>query len=446
MSKQYTVRCKGLDSEGAGLVTFNNSIFSVPYVLPGEKCDIELVYGKNETGARLVRVIEPSKDRVEVTCNAYGKCGACNLLHMDYQAECRYKQELVADLFKETGAEQLPFIASDRPDNYRNKIYITFDYQKNAKGQVRYVAGLYQENTRRVVQTNGCLLEKKIAQKITATIIDLMRLTGTRAYDQETGTGTLRHAYFRVSEKTGSVMLVLVTGSKDFKASGRFVETLTKKHGCIETIIWNVNSKKTGMVLGDKDTVLYGKGFIEDELLGLKFRISPHSFYQVNPHQTEKLYRAALEMAEIGKNDEVVDAYCGTGTISLAAAGSAGHVTGVEVNHDAVRDAKEAARTNGIQNVDFVTEDAGKYLESAEKHIDVLIMDPPRSGSDETFLKAAAAAECDRIVYISCEPKTQKRDVEFLMKNGYKCVKMQAVDMFSHTPKVENICLLKRQH
>ncbi len=444
MSKKYTVRCKELNYDGEGLVVFNNSKFYTPYVLPGEKCEISLVHGKDKTRAKVEAIIEPSEARVPVNCPVYGKCGACTLLHMKYEEECRFKQNKVQELFKDTGAEVLPFIASSRPEHYRNKIYCSFGFEKDPRGKIKYIAGLYMENTRKICPVESCLLENKIARPIVKTVLDLMRLTGTRAYDPETRTGVLRHAYIRISEKTGKVMLVLVTGTDKFEAGKRFTETLTKKHPCIETIIHNINTKNTGMVLGDRDKVLFGPGFITDEILGKKFKISPHSFYQVNPLQTERLYERAIELAEIGKEDTVFDMYCGTGTISILAAGKAKKVIGVEINKDAVRDAKENANLNNCGNAEFICTDVKEFLKDSKEKADVLIMDPTRNGADEEFLAAVVANSPKRIVYVSCEPVTQARDVKFLMNEGYKLLKVQGVDMFSHTPNTECICLLAR--
>lgn len=446
MGKTYTVRCKELNEKGEGVASFNNSKFAIPYALPGEKCDIELVYKGNDTTraeakAKLVKVIEPSKDRVEAGCPLFGKCGACSLLHMNYEAELKYKQEKVAGLFKSFGIEQLPIIASDKPEHYRNKVYAAFDFVVS-KGHSRIVAGMYDENTHEVAGTADCLLQHATANSIIRTIIDVMRITGTRAYDEDTKTGVLRHCYIRISQKTGKTMLVLVTGTPEFPAKKQFVDTLTKKHRCITTIIHNINTKKTSMVLGDRDNVLFGPGFIEDELCGVNFRISPHSFYQVNPVQTEKLYKSAIDFAGLKPLDNVIDAYCGIGTISLIASEKCASVTGVELNKEAIRDAAKNAELNKADNVTFVAADAGEFLKDCKEKPDVVFMDPPRSGSSEEFLQAVCDAAPSKVVYISCNPATQARDVEFLAKKGYKPVKMQAVDMFSRTPEVENIVLL----
>jgi 23S rRNA (uracil1939-C5)-methyltransferase len=446
MSKQYTVRCKELLPSGNGLVIFNNSKFEVAGVLPGEKCTIELVYKKEGTGARLVEILEPSKDRVAVKCPVYDKCGGCNLQHMSYEAELKFKSDKVKKLYQDLNVTQLPIIKNENFEHYRNKIYASFSFEKRGRGEIRQIAGMYEENTRKVVNCSDCLIQNSVANSIIKTILDLMRLTGTRSYDPDTKTGVLRHAYIRVAEKTGKVMLVLVTGVPEFKDKSRFVQTLIKKHPCIETIVHNINPGKTGMILGNKENVIYGKGYIMDELCGCTFKISPKSFYQVNPRQTAKLYEAAVVLGDISSTDTVIDAYSGIGTISLIAAKKAGKVIGVEINPDAVRDAKENAEINSITNVEFLKGDAGEFLEKEAKTLnpDVIFMDPPRSGSDEKFLKAVCTAAPDRIVYISCNPETQVRDVKYLIENGYALKVIRPVDMFSRTGHVETVVLLTR--
>ena len=447
MSKQYTVRCKELLPSGNGLVTFNNSNFEVAGVLPGEKCTRELVYKKEGTGARLVDVLEKSSDRIAVKCPVFDKCGGCNLLHMSYDSELAFKEKVIDGLYHDFTMDRLPIIRNNGPEHYRNKVYATFSFEKRGRGDIRQIAGMFEENTRKVVNCTDCLIQNTVANSIIKTILDLMRLTGTRSYDPDTKTGVLRHAYIRVAQKTGKVMLVLVTGVPEFKDKTRFVQTLTKKHPCIETIIHNINPGKTGMILGNRDNVIYGKGYILDELCGCTFKISPKSFYQVNPKQTEKLYNAAVDMAGLKPDDIVVDAYSGIGTISLIAAKKAGRVIAAEINPDAVKDAVENAKINNITNVEFLREDAGEFLERECDKLkpDVIFMDPPRSGSDEKFLSSVCKAAPSRIVYISCNPETQVRDIKYLSQHGYIPKKLQPVDMFSRTAHVECVCELCRE-
>ena len=448
MGKKYRVGCKGLDEYGKGKVVFNNRPFSVPYFLPGEKGEIELVFRAKETGAKLVSLDKTAEDRVKVDCPVYESCGGCQVMHLSYESQLAWKQKKIAELFPQEQELGIiaPIIPMEQPWNYRHKIYASFSNGK--KGEI--LAGIYEENSHKVVKTEQCRIQHKLANDIISTIVEIMRKGKIPAYNEDRGTGVLRHAYIRIGEKTDQVMVVLVTGSKEFREKKLFVEGLCKKFPQITTIIHNINSAKTSMVLGKKETVLYGPGSIEDELCGLKFEISSQSFYQVNPVQTEKLYETAVEFAGLTGKETVLDAYCGIGTISMVAAKKAKEVIGVEVNETACMDAKKNARKNNCQNVHFVAEDAGEYMVQLSKEKsalkpEVVFMDPPRSGSDAKFINSMVQMAPEKIVYISCNPKTQKVDIDMLKKKGYRVEKMQAVDCFCHTWHVENIALLVRK-
>lgn len=450
MSKKYRVGCKGLDEYARGKVVFNNRSFAVPHFLPGEKGDIELVFRMSETSARLVSIDEPSKDRVETNCPVYETCGGCQLMHMKYKKQLEWKQSRIEELFQAEKRKRkiAPIIAMKQPFHYRHKIYASFSATK--KGEI--IAGIYEENSHKVVQTQSCRIQNELANEMIAEIVSLMKQTGTSAYHEDKKTGIIRHVYIRVGEKTGQVMLVIVTGSVEFPAKQVFVEQLRQKFPQITTIIQNINNARTSMILGKKEIVLYGKGFIEDELCGLTFEISSNSFYQVNPVQTEKLYQVAIEFAKLTGEETVLDTYCGIGTISLVAAKYAKEVIGVEVNDSAVKDAKKNAKKNKCQNVKFVLGDASDYMVrlakgeiTLEKKPDVVFMDPPRSGSDPKFLNALAQLAPNKIVYISCNPMTQKVDADILKKKGYQIEKIQAVDCFCHTYHVENVILFTKK-
>ncbi len=449
MGKKYRVGCKGLDEYGKGKIVFNNRPFAVPYMLPGEKGEIELVFHAKETGAKLAALDKASDDRVEAGCPVYESCGGCQVMHMRYEAQLAWKQSKIEELFPEEKTEGIiaPILAMENPWNYRHKIYASFS---NARRGGQLMAGIYEENSHKVVKTDKCRIQHLLANEIITCIVDLMRKKHIPAYNEDNGRGVLRHVYIRIGEKTGQVMVVLVTGCKELKEKNLFVEELCKKFPQITTIIHNVNSAKTSMVLGKKETVLYGSGVIEDELCGLKFEISAQSFYQVNPVQTEKLYETAVEFAGLTGEETVLDAYCGIGTISLVAAKRAKEVIGVELNVGACLDARKNAQKNSCRNVKFIAEDAGEYMVQLSKDKtavkpEVVFMDPPRSGSDSKFLLSLAQLKPEKIVYISCNPATQKLDIDVLKKKGYKVAKMQAVDCFCHTYHVENVALLVRK-
>ncbi len=450
MGKKYRVGCKGLDEFGKGKIIFNNKPFAVSHFLPGEKGEIELVFKAKETTARLVSLDETSRsaDRVEAGCGAYEACGGCQLLHMRYEAQLAWKQKLVEELFPEEQKKGViaPIIAMEQPWNYRHKVYSSF-----ANGKKREIfVGIYEENSHRIVPTADCRIQHPLANEIIAAIAALMKKKGIPAYNEDRDNGVLRHVYIRVGERSGQVMVVLVTGTKEFKEKNLFVEELRSKFPQITTIIHNINSAKTSMVLGKKENVLYGPGTIEDELCGLRFEISSQSFYQINPVQTEKLYETAVEFAGLTGKETVLDAYCGIGTISMVAAKKAKEVIGVELNETACMDARKNAKKNNCQNVRFITADAGEYMaalakETGAKKPEVVFMDPPRSGSDAKFLQSMVKMAPKKIVYISCNPVTQKMDIDILKKKGYRVAKMRAVDCFCHTYHVENVALLVKE-
>ena len=274
-----------------------------------------------------------------------------------------------------------------------------------------------------------------------------MRSFRIRAYDEDTGYGLLRHVLVRKGYHSGQIMVVLVLVSPILPSKNNFVKALRKKFPEISTVVINVNDRKTSMVLGERNITVYGKGFIEDELCGCTFRISPTSFYQVNPQQTEKLYRKAISCAKLTGKETVIDAYCGTGTIGLIASSRAKHVIGVELNRDAIKDAISNAKRNHIHNVTFYNEDAGQFMvEMAEKgkRADVVIMDPPRTGSDEAFLSSVVRLAPDKVVYVSCGPETLARDLKYLTKHGYRMKECTPFDLFPFTKHVETVVLLSQ--
>ena len=448
MSKKYRVRCKGLDEFGRGKVMFNNRPFSVPYFLPGERGYIELVFRAQKTEARLDSVEISVPERVKPPCPVYEKCGGCQLMHMSYEAQLAWKQKQIEELFPEEKAAGKiePILAMEEPWNYRHKIYASFSGGK--RGEI--LAGIYEENSHKVVDTENCAIQNELANRIIKEIVRLMKTTKTPAYNEDVRRGVLRHVYIRVGKVTGQVMVVLVTGNNQFKERAKFVDGLRKKFPEITTIIHNINPTVTSMVLGKKETVLFGNGTIEDELCGLKFEISSQSFYQVNPVQTEKLYETAVTFAELTGKETVLDAYCGIGTIGMVAAKKAKRVLGVELNETAVQDARNNARKNACKNIEFLAADAGEYMVRLSKDMtaekpEVVFMDPPRSGSDTKFMDALVQMAPESVVYISCNPATQKRDTDYLKKKGYEIEKIQAVDCFCHTYHTECIALMRKK-
>ncbi len=381
--------------------------------------------------------------RAKAPCKYYGKCGGCQLQHLTNDSQNLYKQNYINRLMSGFGKVN-DLIFMEEPYEYRNKMHISFGY--GPKGKL--IAGMYEINSHRIIDIDQCMIQDPIGYEIVKTIKQIMKKYKMEPYDEDTGQGFLRHVLIKSGYKTGEVMVVLVVADRMFHGSNNFVKILRKKHPQIETVILNVNDKDTSMILGDYEKTIYGKGFIVDELCGINFRISAKSFYQVNPKQAEVLYDKALEMAEFNGDERIIDAYCGIGTITLAASKYVKEAIGVELNSDAIRDAIKNKKYNDIKNVEFINDDAGSFMEymaSKNEKFDAVIMDPPRSGSDEVFLSSLLRLEPKKVIYISCNPETQKRDLDFLTKQGYLVKKIQPVDMFPQTDHVENIVLLIKE-
>ncbi len=373
-------------------------------------------------------------------CPVSRKCGGCQLMNMTYEEQLAFKQAKVIKLLGSFHRVN-KIIGMNNPFHYRNKVQAAFGRTRN--GEI--ISGVYQSSTHNIVKTDSCLIEDDKADEIILTIRKLVKSFKLTVFDERNQRGFLRHVLVKHGFSTGEIMVVLVTGTSNFPSKNNFISELLRLHPEITTIIQNVNNKYTSMVLGDKETVLYGKGYIEDILCGCTFRISPKSFYQINPIQTEILYNKAIDFAELSGRERVIDAYCGIGTIGIVASKKAGEVIGCEVNPDAIRDAKVNAKINDIKNIQFICADAGEFMLSLKEQgerCDVLFMDPPRAGSDKKFLSSAVALMPEKIVYISCNPETQQRDLNYLTRNGYKVKKIQPVDMFPYTNHVESVALL----
>ena len=330
------------------------------------------------------------------------------------------------------------------PCFYRNKVTAAFG--KDKKGNI--ICGTYSEGTHYIVQVDKCLIEDEKCQEIIRTVKSLLKGFKMEPFNEDTGKGLLRHVLVRRGIKTGEIMVVLVLGTHMFPSGNNFVKELLKLHPEISTVVININDKRTSMVLGEREKVSYGKGYITDELCGCRFRISPSSFYQINPLQTEVLYNKAIEFAGLTGKESVIDAYCGIGTIGMVAAKHAKNVIGVELNGNAVRDARMNAKENKIENIEFFKGDAGDFmvkLASQGEKADVVFMDPPRAGSTEEFLTAVKTLAPKKLVYVSCNPVTLSRDLEFITKNGYEVKKIQPVDMFPFTDHCETVVLLVRK-
>ena len=376
-------------------------------------------------------------------CKVFGKCGGCQLLNMSYEEQLKKKKDEVTKLLKPYCTVE-KIIGMENPVHYRNKVLATFSCDR--KGMP--ISGMYEENSHRVVPTDSCLLNDEKADKIIVSIRGLLKSFKIKTYNEDTGYGLLRHVLVRVGKNSGQIMVVLVLASPILPGKNNFVKALRNLHPEITSMVINVNPRHSSAVLGDKEIVIYGPGYIEDTLQGKTFRISPKSFYQINPVQTEKLYSRAIGFADLTGKETILDAYSGTGTIGICASDKAKKVICVELNKDAVKDAIVNAKRNNVSNIEMFNQDAGEFmLKQAEANIkmDVVFMDPPRSGSDEKFLRSLCKHAPKKVVYISCNPETLARDLKFLTKNGYKAEKAVACDMFPTTNHCECVVKLSKK-
>ena len=378
-------------------------------------------------------------------CDYAKKCGGCRFINESYQKSLEYKQDYICKLLKQFGRIE-DIIGMEQPYFYRNKVNATFG--RDRKGNI--ISGQYMENTHKIIDKNRCLIEDEYADEIIAYIKSVLKSFKITVFDDRTKYGLLRHVLVRTAHETGEVMVVLVLNSPVLPSKNNFVKALVKKFDRIKTVVINVNDRQTSMVLGKRNINIYGKGYIEDILCGKCFRISPTSFYQINSMQTEILYGKAIEFAGLTGKESVFDAYSGIGTIGICASDHAKNVYCVELNPEAVRDAKENGKRNGVKNVRFVCDDAGKFMvkmaQDKEK-VDVLFLDPPRSGSTNIFIRQVSVLRPRKIVYVSCGPESLARDLKMFQKIGYQVKKIQPVDMFPFTERehVETVCLLSKK-
>ena len=376
-------------------------------------------------------------------CPVAKKCSGCQLSKLSYEQQLAWKQKDVAGLLGSYG-EVSPIIPMEPPCGYRCKVQAVFRSDRSG----RIISGVYQSSRNGIVGIDRCMVNDPRADEIIVGIRELMRSFKIRPWDPGTDRGFIKHVLVRIGRNTGEILVTIVGGTSMFPKKRDFVTALVKRFPAIKTVTFSVNRSPDFLTLGDHAEVLFGEGYIIDEICGKKFRISPQSFYQVNPVQTEVLYGKAMEFAAMTGKERVIDAYCGTGTIGIIASRNARDVIGVELNRDAIRDARMNARENKIRNVRFVPGDAGWFMEgmAAEgEKVDVVLMDPPRAGSDRKFLHSLLSLSPEKIVYVSCNPETLARDLAYLTKRDYLVKKMQPVDMFPVTDSVETVCLLGKR-
>ena len=434
------LKCTYLSSDAKGVCKTDDFCFYVDYLLQDEEanCQVTGINGKT-VYAKLISLDKESKDRVKVNCLSYTKCGSCKMLHLNYLKQLEFKKNNIKDLFNKIGVNTKinDCIGMSNPFNYRNKVIASVSYD-NVK---KIVYGMYEENSHSVTYNKDCLIQNKLLNDILKSIKE--ELDKLKIKPEGFG-GVLRHIMLRIGINTNEVLVVFVTNNDIFHARNELVKNLVKKHKEIKTIIQNTNPRNTSVVFGPKDRILYGTGFITDKLLNIKYKISHKSFYQVNPMQTEVLYKKAIDLANLNKNEVVLDCYSGIGTISLSIANYVKNVIGVEIVKEAVNDAINNAKINNIFNARFYLDDCKKFMNNYHNTIDTLFVDPPRSGLDKEFINSIKRLKPKKIIYISCNPITQVDDISNLLEL-YNIKEIQPVDMFPHTIHCENICLLERK-
>ena len=440
--KKYEVKCLGLDdqAQGEAYIEKGKKVL-VPYLLPKEVGIIE--YNKINGRAKLVKVLKENKIREIVKCPIYHKCGSCQILHMNYNEQINFKKELVERCLKN---EKINYnikdiITNDKIEAYRNKMQVAYRLKDN-----KIIYGFYEEESHRIIPLEYCLIQTKKQNEIAKTIATIMKELKIAPYNEDKRSGVIRFALIREAIKTNQILVTIVTNGEMFPGRSEFVKRLKDRCPYINTIIQNYNSRKTSIILGDEERVLFGNGFIEEELCGVKFKISSKTFFQINPYQVEKLYNKVIELANFNKDDIVIDSYCGVGTIGMIVAPYVKEVYGVETNKTSVQYAKMNANNNRISNIHFICEDATEYLKELSKQkakINGLIMDPPRSGSTPIFLENIKKLKPEKVVYVSCDPHTLARDLKMIL-DLYSIKNISIVDMFSGTCHVEVLTVLRR--
>jgi len=441
----YEALISDYTSEGQGIAKIEGCAVFIPNAIAGEKCLVRIEKAQKTWAAgKIVEILEKSPHRVNRECPVAKLCGGCDFWHMDYEEETRLKAERVRTCLNRLGGEdlqQMPILSAPTCQGYRNKAQYPVAAQKN-----RAYAGFFRAGTHSVVENSRCRILPEETDAVKDAVMDYVNQFRVTVYDETSHKGLLRHIYVRRGGVSGEILVCLAVNGRKLPHVPELIHRLEKIPG-FTTLVLSVNEKKGNAVLGEEFITLYGPGYIEDTLCGLRFRLSPRSFYQVNHHQAQRLYEAAISQAEITKTDTVLDLYCGVGTITLAMAGAAGKVIGVEVIPQAVEDARDNARRNGITNAEFFCGDAGAAALELEKNglrADVAVVDPPRKGLNSDTVEALSRMAPRRIVYVSCDPATLARDVALLKERGYRLQNAMAADLFPRCAHVESVvCLIK---
>ena len=443
---KLTVTIEDYSNEGFGIARVDGYVLFIPGAAVGETIEAHILkVGRSFGYAKIVNIVQPSADRIESDCPVSSRCGGCAFRHIRYESELRHKVGKVENALRRIGGIEYPpmrpILAAENICCYRNKAQYPIR-QKNGK----IVAGFYASGSHRVIETERCPLQPEVFDELLTFTLDYMKSHSLTAYDEQTGKGLVRHLYLRRGEKSGEIMVCVVLNGNTLPAD--FLPTLTSAYPKVKCVCINENRKKTNVILGETTHFLTERTYIIDSLLGKEFAISPASFYQVNPVQTERLYQKAAELAEIDQTQTVLDLYCGIGTIGICTAAGAKTLVGIEIVPQAVENAKANAQRNGLQNTRYLCADAkngAAQLIAEGYHFDTIIIDPPRKGCDAQTLEALITLSPEKLVYISCDPATLARDIAYLTKHGFSLQSATPVDLFPRTTHVETVCLLTKK-
>lgn len=446
--KKYNVEIVSMGHSSEGVGKYQDFTIFVPYALPGEQVEVLITeVKKNYAKGKMINIIKKSPARIVPDCPIYYKCGGCQLQHVDYQSQLKLKQQQVIDAIERIGKQKAvlihPTLGAENPWNYRNKMQ--FPIGRNGND---VVIGCYAQGTHNIIDTENCLIQNEANNVVANAVRGVMRRLNITTYDEKTGQGVLRHVIGRVGIASGEIMVVLVTNTEILPKQEKVVEELKRNIPGLVSIMQNINQQHTNVIMGKHTLKLWGKQTIVDRMGELSFNISAKSFFQVNTKQAEVLYATAVKYAKLTGSETVIDAYCGTGTISLFLAKQAKKVYGIEVVEPAIKDAIKNAENNNINNTEFIVGDVVEVMPELNKKgikADVIVVDPPRAGCDKGVLETFAAMRPDRIVYVSCNPASLARDIAILVELGYEAKEIQPVDMFGATSHVEAVALIQRR-
>ena len=443
-NEKYIVEIIDQGFEGEGIAKIEGITVFIDGALKEEKVEVLILKVlTNYAYGKIVRIIKASDSRKQVDCISFQKCGGCSLRHMNYDSTLELKTSIVKNcLYKElhSNIDVLPCIGMKNPVGYRNKLLFPVGIDKNGN----YIMGVYAKRSHNIISTENCYIQNEKNQKIANTIFEFIKNNRIKPYNEQKNEGLIRHIIIRNGFKTNEIMVIIVTKKEGIEAENKLVKEITAKYPEIKTIVNNINEKNTNVILGNKNKVLYGEGYIYDILGEYMFKISPMSFFQVNPLQTEILYNTAVNYANLKGTETVFDLFCGIGTIGIFASKKAKKVYGIETVTQAVENANENAKINNIKNAEFMLGNVEEILPKLTKRAsaDVVFLDPPRKGCDKDSLELLLKVEPKKIVYISCNPATLARDIAVLNEK-YKLEKVQHVDMFPYTSHVECCSILK---